>query len=80
MNPRNNLATIARVVKLIPDEDQHILNLAVEDARRLLLSDDPRDVLQIASSPRESGSRGLFRSFGSTRVATSIDCEVARAC
>src|SRR5437764_1252659 len=50
MNPRNNVTTIARVVNLIPDEDQHILNLAVDDARRLLLSDDPRDVLQIEGS------------------------------
>ncbi|MFY9823890.1 MAG: asparagine synthase-related protein [Thermoanaerobaculia bacterium] len=48
MNPRNN--TIARVVNLIPDEDQHILNLTVDEARRLLLSDDPRDVLQIQGS------------------------------
>src|SRR5258707_145897 len=50
MNPWNNVATIARVVNLIPDEDQHILNLTVDDARRLLLSDDPRDVLQIQGS------------------------------
>ena len=27
--------TIARVVNLISDEDQHILNLAVDDARRV---------------------------------------------
>jgi asparagine synthase (glutamine-hydrolysing) len=42
--------TIARVLNLIPDEDQQILNLSVEEARRLLLADDPRDVLRIEGS------------------------------
>jgi asparagine synthase (glutamine-hydrolysing) len=42
--------TIARVLNLIPDEDQQILNLSVDDARRLLLSGDPRDVLRIEGS------------------------------
>src|SRR4051812_1929082 len=50
MNPRNHVATVARVLNLIPDEDQQILNLSVEDARRLLLSGDPRDVLRIEGS------------------------------
>ncbi len=42
--------TIARVLNLIPDEDQQILNLSVDDARHLLLSDDPCDVLRIEGS------------------------------
>ncbi len=42
--------TIARVLNLVSDEDQQILNLSVEDARRLLLSPDPRDVLRIQGS------------------------------
>ncbi len=42
--------TIARVLNLVPDEDQHILNLSVEDARGLLLSQDPGDVLKIQGS------------------------------
>src|SRR5882757_9024765 len=68
MNPWNNVKTIARVVNLIPDEDQHILNLAVDEARRLLLSDDPRDVLRI------EGSFALLARDGQrVRMARSLD-------
>ena len=42
--------TIARVLNLVSDEDQQILNLSVADARRLLLSHDPREVLRIQGS------------------------------
>lgn len=64
MNPQ----TIARVVNLIPDEDQHILNLTADEARRLLLSDDPRDVLQI------EGSFALMAREGKkVRLARSLD-------
>jgi len=51
MNPSNNIATIARVRQ--PDFRRgatHPQILAVDDARRLLLSDDPADVLQIEGS------------------------------
>lgn len=41
---------IARILNLIPDEDQQILNLPVDDARALLLSENPRDVLAIQGS------------------------------
>jgi asparagine synthase (glutamine-hydrolysing) len=42
--------TIARVLNLIPDEDQQILNMTVDDARALLLAERPADVLRIAGS------------------------------
>ena len=42
--------TIARVLNLIPDEDQQILNMTVDDARALLLAENPADVLRIAGS------------------------------
>lgn len=42
--------TIARVVNLIAAEDQQILNMEVEEAERLLLSDDPEAVLRIEGS------------------------------
>jgi asparagine synthase (glutamine-hydrolysing) len=42
--------TIARVLNLVSDEDQQILNLSVADARRLLLSHDPGEVLRIRGS------------------------------
>lgn len=34
----------------MPDAGQHILNMSVDEARALLLSDDPRDVLEIQGS------------------------------
>ncbi|HEY4589611.1 MAG TPA: asparagine synthase-related protein [Thermoanaerobaculia bacterium] len=42
--------TIARVLNLIPDEDQRILNMAVDGARALLLAESPADVLKIEGS------------------------------
>jgi asparagine synthase (glutamine-hydrolysing) len=42
--------TIARILDLVPDTDQHILNMPVDDARALLLSEDPGDVLKIQGS------------------------------
>jgi asparagine synthase (glutamine-hydrolysing) len=42
--------TIARVLNLIPDEDQQILNMAVDDARALLLAENPAGVLRIEGS------------------------------
>jgi len=41
---------IARILNLVPDEDQRILNMPVEKARRLLLADDAGGVLGIAGS------------------------------
>jgi len=41
---------IARVRNLIPDSDHDILNMSVDDARGLLLSEDPGDVLKIQGS------------------------------
>ena len=60
--------TIARVLNLIPDEDQQILNLPVDEARALLLSEDPADVLQI------EGSFALIARDGQrVRLARSLD-------
>ena len=41
---------VHRVVTLVPDADQHILNMTVDEARRRLLSDDPTAVLDIHGS------------------------------
>ncbi|MBI2401673.1 MAG: asparagine synthetase B family protein [Gemmatimonadetes bacterium] len=41
---------VHRVLNLIPDDQQHILNLSVEEARRLLLSPDPCAALEIRGS------------------------------
>ncbi|MCY4121602.1 MAG: asparagine synthase-related protein [Acidobacteria bacterium] len=41
---------VHRVANLIPDEDQHILNMTVDEARRRLLADDPTAVLDIHGS------------------------------
>ena len=60
--------TIARILNLIADEDQQILNLSVDDARALLLSDDPPDVLRI------EGSFALLARDGQrVRLARSLD-------
>ncbi|HEY8022219.1 MAG TPA: asparagine synthase-related protein [Thermoanaerobaculia bacterium] len=50
MEARMEHRPIARVVNLIPDEGQRILNLPVVAARELLLSDDPAAVLGIEGS------------------------------
>ena len=42
--------TIARVLNLIPDQDQQILNMTADDARALLLAENPADVLRIEGS------------------------------
>jgi asparagine synthase (glutamine-hydrolysing) len=42
--------TIARVLNLIPDEDQQILNRTADDARALLLGENPAGVLKIEGS------------------------------
>ena len=42
--------SVHRVENLIPDEDQHILNMTVDEARRRLLADDPAAVLDIRGS------------------------------
>lgn len=60
--------TIARVLNLIPDEDQQILNMAVDDARALLLAENPADVLRI------EGSFALIARDGQrVRLARSLD-------
>lgn len=41
---------IARILNLVPDEGQHILNMPVEEARGLLLADDAGGVLGIEGS------------------------------
>ena len=41
---------LARIENLIEPADQQILNMSVEEAERLLLSDDPTDVLRIEGS------------------------------
>jgi asparagine synthase (glutamine-hydrolysing) len=42
--------TVSRVVDLIPEEDQRLHDLSPDEARRLLLAEDPAGVLQIAGS------------------------------
>jgi len=60
--------TIARILNLVADADQRILNLSVDDARALLLSDHPEDVLRI------EGSFALLARDGQTvRLARSLD-------
>lgn len=60
--------TIARILNLVADEDQQILNLSVDDARALLLSEDPADVLKI------EGSFALLARDGQrVRLARSLD-------
>jgi len=60
--------TIARVLNLIPDEDQQILNMAVDDARALLLAENPAGVLRI------EGSFALIARDGQrVRLARSLD-------
>jgi len=60
--------TIARVLNLVADEDQQILNLSVDGARALLLSEDPADVLKI------EGSFALLARDGQrVRLARSLD-------
>ncbi len=59
---------IARIVNLVRDEDQHILNLPLEEARQLLLADDPAAVLGI------EGSFALVARDGvRVRLARSLD-------
>jgi asparagine synthase (glutamine-hydrolysing) len=63
-----NYQTIARVLNLVEDADQQILNLSVDDARALLLSDNPEDVLRI------EGSFALLARDGQrVRLARSLD-------
>jgi asparagine synthase (glutamine-hydrolysing) len=60
--------TIARTLNLVADADQQILNLSVDDARALLLSDIPEEVLKI------EGSFALLARDGQrVRLARSLD-------
>ena len=59
---------IARIVNLVRDEDQHILNLPLQEARQRLLADDPAAVLGI------EGSFALVARDGiRVRLARSLD-------
>jgi asparagine synthase (glutamine-hydrolysing) len=59
---------IARVRNLVPDEDQHLLNLSADDARALLLAEDPAAALKI------QGSFALVARDGQrVRLARSLD-------
>jgi asparagine synthase (glutamine-hydrolysing) len=59
---------IARVVNLIPDEAQDLLGITVEEARALLLAEDPAGVLGI------EGSFALVAQAGQVvRLARSLD-------
>lgn len=42
--------SIHRVINLVPDETQVLCNMTVDQARRLLFSDDVGDVLRIRGS------------------------------
>jgi asparagine synthase (glutamine-hydrolysing) len=59
---------VHRVKNLIPDEDQHLLNMTPDEARRCLLADDPAAVLGIHGSfalvAREGERVRLARSLG----------------
>jgi asparagine synthase (glutamine-hydrolysing) len=60
--------TIARVLNLVLDEDQQILNMPVDEARARLLSENPADVLGI------EGSFALIARDGQrVRLARSLD-------
>jgi asparagine synthase (glutamine-hydrolysing) len=60
--------TIARILNLVADADQQILNLSVDEARALLLSENPQDVLGI------EGSFALLARDGQrVRLARSLD-------
>jgi asparagine synthase (glutamine-hydrolysing) len=62
------LAPIARVLDLVPAESQSILNLSLEEARTLLLSDPPARALEI------EGSFALVARDGErVRMARSLD-------
>ena len=62
------LAPIARVLDLVPAESQSILNLSLEEARTLLLSDSPARALEI------EGSFALVARDGErVRLARSLD-------
>ena len=62
------LAPIARVLDLVPAESQSILNLSLEEARTLLLSDSPAGALEI------EGSFALVARDGErVRMARSLD-------
>ncbi len=59
---------IHRVINLIPDQDQRLLNLTADAARRLLLDDDPSAVARIR------GSFALVARDGErVRLARSLD-------
>ena len=64
----NRERAVHRVENLIPDEDQHILNMTPDEARRRLLADDPDAVLGIHGSfalvAREGERVRLARSLG----------------
>lgn len=63
-----NQQPVARVLNLIPDSDQDLLGLSADEARCLLLADDPAGVLGIA------GSFALVAQEGSrVRLARSLD-------
>jgi asparagine synthase (glutamine-hydrolysing) len=59
---------IARVVDLIPDEDQRISNVGLAEARRLLFAEDPAAVLAIEGSFALTARDGIR-----VRLARSLD-------
>src|SRR5947208_1378196 len=59
---------IARVVDLVPDEEQRISNLSVAEARRLLFAADPAAVLAIEGSFALTARDGIR-----VRLARSLD-------
>ncbi len=59
---------VHRVVNLVPDGDQGILNMTVDEARQLLLSRDPTSLLQI-----EGSFALLARDGQAVRLARSLN-------
>jgi asparagine synthase (glutamine-hydrolysing) len=65
-------APISRVVNLIPDEDQRLLGLSADEARRLLFAADPAAVLGIAGSFALVAQEGALEG-NRVRLARSLD-------
>ncbi|MBZ0113415.1 MAG: asparagine synthetase B family protein, partial [Thermoanaerobaculia bacterium] len=60
--------TVSRVINRIDDSQQLVPGMSIEEARRRLLSDDPREVLEIP------GSYALIAQEGEVlRLARSLD-------
>ena len=65
---------IARIIDLVDPASQRLWNVGLEDARTLLLADDPAAVLSMAGSfalVAQDGERVCSRGASTARCATS---------